>query len=160
MCPESSEATASLRESALLILDDADELTLGKLLDGLKTRITQPEMPDEGDFVRIMSLHKSKGLTSRAVIVAGCIEGLVPLVLNEGSTQKIEASLREQRRLFYVALTRCREILMLSSFLRIERRVAHRIGARLRPGYGSTASTIASRFIDELGQAAPQPVAR
>ena len=45
------------------------------LLDLLRTQITQPEMPEEGFFIRVMSLHKSKGLTARVVIVADCIEG-------------------------------------------------------------------------------------
>lgn len=157
--PDGDERTASLRENALLVLEafasEEDTMELSDLLSGLKTRITQPEMPEQGDFVRVMSLHKSKGLTSRAVIVAGCVEGLIPLVSDEGSAAEQEASLREQRRLFYVALTRCREVLMVSSFLRLPRTTAYQVGAQVREGYGSMVSTIASRFLDELGAEAP-----
>src|SRR5262249_45386132 len=52
----------------------------GGLLDLLRTEITQPEMPAQGDFVRLMSLHKSKGLTSRVTLIVGCIHGLIPFV--------------------------------------------------------------------------------
>ena len=75
------------------------------LLNLLRIEITQPEMPAEGDFVRIMSLHKSKELTSRVVIVVGCIRGLVPFVDNDLPPTERPAQLEEQRRLFYVALT-------------------------------------------------------
>jgi DNA helicase-2/ATP-dependent DNA helicase PcrA len=69
--------------------DPIRELVTGKiseienpadLLDLLRTEITQPEMPPEGNFVRSMSLHKSKGLTSRVTIIIGCIHGLIPFV--------------------------------------------------------------------------------
>ena len=48
----------------------------GKIVEQIRTSVTQPEIPEEGDFVRIMSLQKSKGLTSKVVIVAGCVEAL------------------------------------------------------------------------------------
>jgi superfamily I DNA/RNA helicase len=37
--------------------------------------ITQPELPTDVECVRVMSLHKSKGLTADFVVVADCIEG-------------------------------------------------------------------------------------
>jgi len=40
----------------------------------LLTHINQPEVPSDIDYVRIMSLHKSKGLTSRVVIITSCVE--------------------------------------------------------------------------------------
>ena len=42
--------------------------------------ITQPELPTDVDYVRVMSLHKSKGLTADLVIVMGCVEGLIPRI--------------------------------------------------------------------------------
>jgi DNA helicase II / ATP-dependent DNA helicase PcrA len=64
---------------------------------------------------------------------------------------------REQRRLFYVAMTRPTEILVLSSFLAIDNRLAFQIGATLgRPrAYGALRHTIASPFLSELGPATP-----
>ncbi len=94
--------------------------TVEELRDCLETLITQPEMPDEGDFVRIMSLHKSKGLTSKVTIITSCIQGLIPNIDDELSGSEKEEFLSEQRRLFYVALTRAKEYLVLSSFKQIE----------------------------------------
>jgi superfamily I DNA/RNA helicase len=119
----------------------------------LRVTVTQPEMPQEGDFVRIMSLHKSKGLTSRAVIVAGCIRGLIPFEDRDATDEEQAAILLEQRRLFYVAITRCTEILVLSSALRLQRDFAFAIGARFH-GWWNTVNTIASQFLAELGPTA------
>ena len=56
--------------------------------------------------VRIMSLHKSKGLSSPVVVIAGCVEGLLPTGPDSELTQaENEARLEEQRRLFFVGLT-------------------------------------------------------
>ena len=125
------------------------------LLDLLRTEITQPEMPAEGDFVRIMSLHKSKGLTSRVTIIAGCIHGLIPFVDKDIPTADQPAHLAEQRRLFYVALTRAKEILIISSVARVPRVMAHKIGAVLRGGNALDGNTIACQFLDDLGPQAP-----
>ena len=94
---------SSLRETALLALPKAETAT--DLFETLKTSVTQPEMPEEGDFVRIMSLHKSKGLTAKATIIAGCIQGSIPFQDFEQPASEQEAILREQRRFF---LTRTR----------------------------------------------------
>jgi DNA helicase-2/ATP-dependent DNA helicase PcrA len=105
-----------------------------------------------------MSLHKSKGLTSRAVIVASCVEGLITFRKDSAAPAEQEAILREQRRLFYVAITRCTEILMISSFLGLPTKLAYKIGAATSGWGRQTRSTIASRFLSELGPAAPKAV--
>jgi DNA helicase II / ATP-dependent DNA helicase PcrA len=129
---EGNSSVQGLREASLLACD-ADEISSpAALLDYLRTRITQPEMPEEGQFVRVMSLHKSKGLTSRVVIVCGCVEGLIPFRKEDAPSVEQAAIIREQRRLFYVAVTRCTEVLVLSSFRRLPRDVAYKIGAKVR----------------------------
>jgi len=105
--------------------------------------------------VRVMSLHKSKGLTSRATIVSGCVHGLIPFEDHRQPADEQEATLKEQRRLFYVAMTRCTESLVLSSFTRIPKNTAYRIGARVMRGKSQIVRTIASRFWEELGPNAP-----
>jgi len=61
--------------------------------------------------VRIMSLHKSKGLISPVVVIAGCIEGLLPAAPDpDKSPQEQQADLEEQRRLLYVGLTRVKAV--------------------------------------------------
>ena len=37
------------------------------------------KIPEKADYVRVMSLHKSKGLTSKVTIVSGCVQGLIHL---------------------------------------------------------------------------------
>jgi superfamily I DNA/RNA helicase len=151
--PVNLEACSVLREAALLALPQVESVT--DLLDSLKIIVTQPEMPEEGDFARVMSLYKSKGLTSNVVIVTDCIQGLIPFVDRDQPAAEQEAILREQRRLFYVALTRCTQILVLSSVVNMDRGFAWKIGASVRGGVGPVARTIASQFLDELGPTAP-----
>lgn len=155
LLPAGNEECSALREMALLAIPRSENI--GGLFDRIKTQITQPEMPEEGDFTRVMSLHKSKGLTSRVTIVTGCIQGLIPFQDHDQAPAEQAAILQEQRRLFYVAITRCTEVLVLSSAARMERKLAWKIGAQLRRGRSTVGNTIASQFIDELGQVAPAP---
>lgn len=134
-------------------IDDVEDAQT--LLDLLRTEITQPEMPAEGDFVRIMSLHKSKGLTSRITIIVGCIHGLIPFVDNDLPPAERAAHLQEQRRVFYVALTRAKEVLVVSSVASIPRAMSHQIGAELRGGNAQHGNTVACQFLHELGPQAP-----
>jgi len=108
-------------------------------------------MPSEGDFVRVMSMHKSKGLTSRVTIIAGCVHGLIPYIDDEIAPADLPAHMEEQRRVFYVALTRAKEILVLSSTGTLPRRLARRIGAIVQGGNRYIGQTIACEFIDDLG---------
>ena len=128
-----------------------------KLLDRIRTNITQPELPTDVDFVRVMSLHKSKGLTADLVIVMGCIEGIIPSLPKNAPEAERQRVLAEQRRLFYVSITRTRRMLVLSSVIRLPRDVAYKMNVTVRPK-GHYAGTITTRFIDELGPKCPQPV--
>ena len=113
-------------------------------------------MPDDGEFVRVMSLHKSKGLTSKVTVVLGCIQGLIPGANDDDTNEEEkEATLQEQRRLFYVAVTRCTEILVLSSSVRMEKKMAFNMRAQIRRAQGNSVNVVASQFMDELGPQAP-----
>ncbi len=58
-----------------------------------------------------MSLHKSKGLSSPYVFIVGCIEGLLPGKPDFDLPQVMrEAKLQEDRRLFYVGITRVKAV--------------------------------------------------
>ncbi len=156
LLPDHDEDCASLREIALAGMEATSNPSA--LLDRLRTQITQPDMPETGDYVRVMSLHKSKGLTSKVVIVAGCIEGLIPIRIDQDPEEDPNSVLREQRRLFYVAITRATDALLVSSAQSMERRDTHKLGAIVRPGRTHMARTVASRFLDELGPSAPAAV--
>jgi superfamily I DNA/RNA helicase len=132
--------------------DDGEPATL---LDMIQRGITQPELPTDVDYVRVMSLHKSKGLTADLVVITGCIEGLIPALPRDATPQEELRALEEQRRLFYVAITRTRQTLVLSSVTRLPLSDAYRmVGAQVREG-GNHAPTIASRFLNELGPLRP-----
>ena len=128
-----------------------------KLLEHLRMNITQPKLPTDIDFVRVMSLHKSKGLTADLVIVMGCIEGIMPSLPKNAPEAERQQVLEEQRRLFYVSITRTRKMLVLSSVTGLPRDVAYKMNVSVR-SKGYYAGTITTRFIDELGPKCPQPV--
>lgn len=160
--PSSEEWSAPILESLKIKIDQLDEdeeIEPSDVLSFIKNVVTQPEMPEAGEFVRVMSLHKSKGLTSKVVIIAGCIEGLIPTIDRDLPQREKRKMLEEQRRLFYVAITRAKEVLVISSSRRIRRALSHKIGAMTRRGGGGAyAQTLASRFISELGPDAPESI--
>ena len=137
---------------------EGSDFDAAKLLGALRVGITQPELPTDVDYVRVMSLHKSKGLSADLVVVMGCIEGLIPTLKRNVTLQEQERLLEEQRRLFYVAITRTRRILNLSSVTQMPRDIAHRIGVRFHHGGPTHAQTVASRFLSELGPTRPRAV--
>jgi ATP-dependent DNA helicase UvrD/PcrA len=134
------------------------------LLAALLEVVSQPDIPPDVAEVRIMSLHKSKGLSSPVVIIAGCVEGLLPTAPDADLTPaENQAALEEQRRLFFVGLTRVKAnpvqnrpgILVLTSSR--SRSLGDAMQSGIRPAkvqYGR-AYVHTSRFIQELGPSAP-----
>jgi superfamily I DNA/RNA helicase len=154
IAPEDSPALQLFRSALAWVAEEDEEADASEFVGRVRTAVTQPESPEDAKCVRIMSLQKSKGLTSRAVIVGGCIEGYVPTLPTDEPPQELAEILREQRRLFYVAMTRPTDTLVLSSFASMPRGMVHQTQARARQGYGIDV-TQASRFIAELGPHAP-----
>jgi superfamily I DNA/RNA helicase len=106
-----------------------------------------------------MSLHKSKGLTASLVVVAGCVQGALPSIKTGAGYPSPEAQLEEQRRLFYVAITRATDTLVVSSsaHMQLADAMSGGISFRGRP-QGGTVRTTASPYIAELGRAAPRTI--
>ena len=142
-------------------------VTPQELLSNLIETISTPEIPPDVTQVRIMSLHKSKGLSSPVVVIAGCIEGLLPAAPDEDKTpEEQQADLEEQRRLLYVGLTRVKAnpntnqpgTLLLTYSRMMTRADAMYSGIRSARFSYNDAFVNASRFIRELGPAAPRPI--
>src|SRR4029078_13551421 len=75
--PDGNADVVDLRALALEALNEAGG-DRTSLLSAMVEAITQPDIPSEIQDVRIMSLHKSKGLSAPVTIIAGCVEGLLP----------------------------------------------------------------------------------
>jgi len=88
---------------------------------------------EESEAVRLMTLHNAKGLEFDVVFLVGLEDGLLPHSRSVDSPHDIE----EERRLFYVGLTRARERAFLSL-------------ARRRNLFGSYRDTVPSRFLYDL----------
>ena len=153
--PQGDEELTELRLLATAVL--AGTTDIARIFESINSHIAHPELPEIEDAVRIMSLHKSKGLTAKAVIVAGCIEGWLPQIDRDLTNAQQRRQLEEARRLFFVALTRTTDTLLISNSIYIDYATASRTGAQVTRS-GRRARTQASRFEDELGPHRPTPV--
>ncbi len=129
----------------------------------LKEKLSMPEIPTDISHVRIMSLHSSKGLSAKVVIVCSMIDELIPSLKADMSEEKKQKVIQECRRLFYVAVTRCKATeefngsLVISSFSKIDGKEALQLG--IVPSWvGAIRNVYATRFIRELGAEAPVTV--
>ncbi len=82
--------------------------------------------------VTLMTMHTAKGLEFKTVFIAGAEDGLTPCTINKDG-----ADIEEERRLFYVGMTRAKDELFL-------------VHARRRFLYGRRLALQASPFIDEI----------
>jgi DNA helicase-2/ATP-dependent DNA helicase PcrA len=90
-------------------------------------------MEDDNNAVTLMTLHSSKGLEFPVVFISGLEMGLFPLQRNSADEMELE----EERRLFYVGMTRAEDSLYLSY-------------ARRRRRYSSNSTSMPSLFLDEI----------
>ena len=101
------------------------------------TLLSRDDMDDEQDKgkVNLMTVHASKGLEFQVVFIAGAEEGLMPHAhaVEEGG----DAAVEEERRLFYVAVTRAQKRLLISS-------------CKFRRKMGGSIECQPSRFLDEI----------
>ena len=96
--------------------------------------LAHSDRDDASNAVRLMTLHAAKGLEFRFVYIAGIEDGTLP---HAGGIE--EGRLDEERRLFYVGITRARDRLCLAYATRSKR-------------YGAIVSNEPSRFLAELPQ--------
>jgi DNA helicase-2/ATP-dependent DNA helicase PcrA len=100
------------------------------------TLLTDADQKDpNADTVKLMTIHAAKGLEFPVVFVGGLEEGLFPSGLSINTREELE----EERRLFYVAITRAKGRLYLTY-------------ANTRYKFGALTANEPSRFIDEIPQ--------
>lgn len=109
---------------------------LEKLLEESALHTDQDEMKEDRDAVRLMTVHASKGLEFPYVFISGLEEGLFPY---ERDGQQSPEEAEEERRLFYVALTRAMKKVYLTY-------------ASMRTLYGSKLLGSPSQFITDISE--------
>jgi DNA helicase-2/ATP-dependent DNA helicase PcrA len=107
--------------------------SLGSYLQQITLLTDADEKDPNADTVKLMTIHAAKGLEFGVVFVAGLEEMLFPNALSINTREELE----EERRLFYVAVTRAKKKLWISY-------------ANTRYRFGSLVQNEPSRFIDEL----------
>jgi DNA helicase-2/ATP-dependent DNA helicase PcrA len=115
--PEESHITQFLHHMALV--SDADQ------------------QEDDGNAVTLMTLHIAKGLEYPVVFIAGLEEGLFPHMASSDLSSGNDLEMEEERRLFYVGMTRAEEKLYLSY-------------AKQRKVWGQNQYQSPSRFLSEV----------
>jgi DNA helicase-2/ATP-dependent DNA helicase PcrA len=89
---------------------------------------------DQRNAITLMTLHSSKGLEFPVVFITGIEDGILPHSSNIVTSEGLE----EERRLFYVGITRAQKKLYLSH-------------ARERSRFGETSRQLKSKFLEEIG---------
>ncbi|MCB9493221.1 MAG: UvrD-helicase domain-containing protein [Epsilonproteobacteria bacterium] len=108
---------------------------LAQFLEEVALLQEKVESENSSEQVRMMSLHAAKGLEFDTVIIIGLEEELLPSRRSLDSHQELE----EERRLFYVGITRAKEHLVL-------------LNAHTRYQFGQLMEHAPSRFLEELPQ--------
>ena len=109
-----------------------DEDTLDLFLQQLALVADADSRREDEGLVTLMTLHNAKGLEYPIVFIAGCEDGVFP-----HSRALDEGGLEEERRLFYVGVTRAKRELYLAY-------------ARRRSVFGQATYGLRSRFLDEI----------
>jgi len=128
------ENIEELKNSIVELEKVVENLTLREYLENISLVSATDNLEDEKDYVKLMTIHNSKGLEFPTVFVVGVEEGLFP-----GSRADFDSNeLEEERRLCYVAITRAEDKLYMTY-------------AKSRMMYGNEDwGREPSRFLDEI----------
>jgi DNA helicase-2/ATP-dependent DNA helicase PcrA len=128
-----------------------DRPTLAQFLARITLRKDDQEdnRESEPNQVTLSTLHGAKGLEFRTVFLIGAVEGQLPhtRTTDPKVTDATPSDIEEERRLFYVGVTRARDRLYISHFKR-------------RLMRGRVVESVVSRFLSGLPESATEPYAR
>ena len=129
---------------------------LDAFLAAVATGAEVDALDPRADAVTLLTLHAAKGLEFPVVFVIGCADGLVPMRWPGGSELERAARDAEERRLFFVGLTRARRRLFLSA-----PRVVSRRGFVGEAAVTPFLAPVDEGLLDRTGSEAPRrPAAR
>jgi DNA helicase-2/ATP-dependent DNA helicase PcrA len=111
--------------------DFLDDAALLSSVDDMRAKKENRDVPEEA--VTLMTLHNAKGLEFPTVFIVGAEEGLLP---SKNALQEA-SGIEEERRLFYVGITRAMDRLFLTA-------------AQNRMQFGKTNAAEDSRFLEEI----------
>lgn len=129
------ELLNAIKEFTATPTEDGELLdkSLGSYLQQITLLTDADEDKEESDVVKLMTIHAAKGLEFPVVFVGGLEENLFPSGMSINTIEELE----EERRLFYVAITRAKSRLFLTY-------------ANTRYKFGSLIQNDPSRFVEEL----------
>jgi DNA helicase-2/ATP-dependent DNA helicase PcrA len=137
---ENSQESMMRRENILELQNAISYYERGKAKPSLSAFLQEISLITDGDkfdenkpAITLMTVHGSKGLEFPVVFVVGLEENLFPV----GGREGFEADIEEERRLFYVAITRAEERLYFSC-------------CKSRFKFGEEQQQLRSRFLDEV----------
>jgi DNA helicase-2/ATP-dependent DNA helicase PcrA len=133
---ESLERWQNVQELLSAIMEMStlrEDATLESFLQDVSLVAAVDTLDADRNVVTLMTLHSAKGLEFPLVFIAGLEEGLLPLYATSPERKEVE----EERRLFYVGITRAMRKLYFTS-------------VRLRFRYGETSMQSPSRFLEDL----------
>jgi DNA helicase-2/ATP-dependent DNA helicase PcrA len=130
------ELLNSIKEFTTQNTENDEPLTLESYLENVALLTdADTEKPEDMDKVTIMTVHSAKGLEFKVVFVVGLEENLFPSGMSNSTIDEIE----EERRLFYVAITRAKEKAFLSH-------------VNTRYKWGNLTDCSPSRFLSEIDE--------
>jgi DNA helicase-2/ATP-dependent DNA helicase PcrA len=131
--PSTGEVSGQVASPSGGSREGGGDKSLGAYLQQI-TLLTNDDQQDENaDTVKLMTIHSAKGLEFSCVFVCGLEEMLFPNAMSINTREELE----EERRLFYVAITRAKQRLWVTY-------------ANTRYKFGQLVQNEASRFINEI----------
>ena len=133
---EAENRIENLEEFLTVAIEFEEEMaepTLADFLESITLSSDLDNIEEEEDSITLMTLHSAKGLEFPCVFLVGMEEGIFPGYKSIGEPKELE----EERRLFYVGITRAKQFLYLTC-------------AKRRTIFGSTSYNAISRFVNEI----------